>query len=1731
MRFFIFLGFGFISSLGFSQTITSAGSGSWNSSSTWVGGTVPNAANSTAIIIATGHNVTTDINVTIDQTTIQATGTLTVGGGTTLIVADATGIDLQNNGSINISAGGGFPPGPSGILQVNGQLAHAGTSVAGGSVTRLFFNTGSTYDHQVSTSQDLPIASWSSTSTCIISGTNGNAKPSAASLGQAFGNFEINFPASGYTGGIDLNGELNNIAGNLTILSTGTAFNYLGLSAVSSGAINIGGDLNWSSGTYGYITSTNTVTLSVGGSFICSAAQFFMNNTGSVSLDIANDLTVPSGGSLDFTFDVGGSSINVAGDIDISGTILNSGGGAASMIIDGTTNQSLLSSLNTITDFDLIFSNTSSAVFSFGSNSIQMGGDYSVTNLSTLDLGTGYIAGGGNFNLDAGATLHLGSTHGSGALQTGTTAGNVRVGVNRTYAAGSKIIYNSSGAQLIGNGFPATAVNLEINNPTSVTNSSGATNIIGDLILTDGAFVIGGSSSLDIKSDFVVTSGTISGSSTSDLTFSNSGAIGTLTMTSGAENLQNLTISRSGTIDLGSNLTMATTGTLAFTTSGNLDMAGQTLTILGDVAKAATGGIISSSATNSNLIIGGSGSITTVGAGTALLNTLTFDRAGATFNISEPVTVTSEIKLLAGDIVHISALTPGVGCLFEQHGGTSFSGAVLAGSNNYDVKYVGTVATGSELPDVSSTRLSNLEINGNVTLDKDIRVETDLLLSSGSFIFNNSDVKLDGDLTNNGGSLNQGINTLEFSGVSIVNGSSSTTFGPIDVTGSVNFGTTVNAFKANIFNSGIITASSSAGTAIFSGTTAITGAGSTSFYNVAISSGSLTTPTAMNVGGFWSSNSGTFNAGVGTTVTFNGTSNQNLNTGVSSFNNLVLAGSGGVTLLGDLDLVDNLTISSSLNVSGSDYAINLGGNWNNSGTFNGQAGTVFFDGTVVQDILGTTDFNNITISNANKVEVEGTVNLYGTLAQDGAGNGVFDADAGGSGSFTLKSTGVSGDARIAALINPAKFTGSINVERYIVDLSLPASEKWTNGYQWRYLSFPVVGATLADLQTSGIDIMGDFVGANLPSTTEGSVMTYDAAQGFYLYYPGSGQALSSAVLDNTVAYQVYSYDLPSNLAITVSGEMVTGPVSIPVFTGPAAAGGEIYNMVVNPYPSQIDWDNVTIPSEIDDAIYFTDNTNQSGAGQASVVSYINSIAANPPTGGWTGEIAMGQAFWVNNTGSNGNIAFEESDKTSGTSVFMRESTPTNILRVEITDGLLADQTVVRFHNDATVGFDKHFDARKFQNRGFNISQYNSAENLDLVISGLPIEQECERLIDLRLTNINPGTYTMRFSDMESFDYDIEMSLIDHFSNQTIEILPDTELIFEVTDDTNSFGDERFDLVFSKVPVDRSINIEDAQVCVSETAILHLSGSELGVSYWAVLESQTISEVISGTGEALLLEINSVLGAGSYEIQVFASTGSCGEFQLTNVPSVNVTETTAVVEVTDTNVCYGVVATELLATGAPEGSVYRWYEVGESITMVEDNEGVLIISEALEDMLYQVAIVNEYGCEGPAMEVSLKVKKINVPVITRVDNVLSILEVAEKIQWYLDGEILEGETNNIIEINLPGLYTVTVTSEEACSAGSEGYDVDRSSLVTGIEELSNRSISIYPNPASSMLNVDFGTELESILLFDDVGRIIRRFDLNPNQNTISIKLDEIPRGIYTMQMINKETIFYHKVMVE
>ncbi len=99
-----------------SSAITSAAPGNWNTGATWVGGTPPTSGDD--VVIA--HNVTLDVDATVENVTINNSVTLSVNPGNELTVTT----DLTNNGSLVLNADAtGYAQ-----LKVNGSISGTGTT-------------------------------------------------------------------------------------------------------------------------------------------------------------------------------------------------------------------------------------------------------------------------------------------------------------------------------------------------------------------------------------------------------------------------------------------------------------------------------------------------------------------------------------------------------------------------------------------------------------------------------------------------------------------------------------------------------------------------------------------------------------------------------------------------------------------------------------------------------------------------------------------------------------------------------------------------------------------------------------------------------------------------------------------------------------------------------------------------------------------------------------------------------------------------------------------------------------------------------------------------------------------------------------------------------------------------------------------------------------------------------------------------------------------------------------------------------------------------------------------------------------------------------------------------------------------------------------------------------------------------------------------------------------------
>lgn len=226
----------------------------------------------------------------------------------------------------------------------------------------------------------------------------------------------------------------------------------------------------------------------------------------------------------------------------------------------------------------------------------------------------------------------------------------------------------------------------------------------------------------------------------------------------------------------------------------------------------------------------------------------------------------------------------------------------------------------------------------------------------------------------------------------------------------------------------------------------------------------------LNVAGDWSNNGGSFAPGAGTVKFNNSTAAQAINGSATSqtFSNLIVAKSGQTLSVGGntttLAVNGNLGIAAGTLDAGTATAINLAGNWTNTGTFTSGGSTVTFGGTSAQILAGATTFNGLTVNNAAGAVFNSAVTVNGTLAlNSGKVTGTGSAAIASTG--TLKgTTSIYIPVTLDGIVAPGSSAGRL----------ASRSELWNGGatYQWELTNATGTIGTSWDLLsiTNGLDL-------------------------------------------------------------------------------------------------------------------------------------------------------------------------------------------------------------------------------------------------------------------------------------------------------------------------------------------------------------------------------------------------------------------------------------------------------------------------------------------------------------------------------------------------------------------------------------------------------------------------------------------------------------------------------------
>jgi len=222
----------------------------------------------------------------------------------------------------------------------------------------------------------------------------------------------------------------------------------------------------------------------------------------------------------------------------------------------------------------------------------------------------------------------------------------------------------------------------------------------------------------------------------------------------------------------------------------------------------------------------------------------------------------------------------------------------------------------------------------------------------------------------------------------------------------------------------------------------------------------------------------------------------------------------------------------------------------------------------------------------------------------------------------------------------------------------------------------------------------------------------------------------------------------------------------------------------------------------------------------------------------------------------------------------------------------------------------------------------------------------------------------------------------------------------------------------------------------------------------------------------------------------------------------------------------VVATNPTCFESFDGSISIGISGGLAPFQIELNQ-VIMDAEVFENLnpgTYEIFIVDQAICT-LTTQVELFSQGPETPEIIQFDNILQT-GIYAAYQWYVNGEIIDGATEQEYELSSSGLYQVQVSDASGCSVFSAELDV----IFTNTKTYSNQNLIAFPNPANEVLHIelpDLHGKCE-LKMIDISGK--KMFENSYFSNSFSINTSNLSIGIYLLSIQTDKGIKQMKISI-
>ncbi len=443
---------------------------------------------------------------------------------------------------------------------------------------------------------------------------------------------------------------------------------------------------------------------------------------------------------------------------------------------------------------------------------------------------------------------------------------------------------------------------------------------------------------------------------------------------------------------------------------------------------------------------------------------------------------------------------------------------------------------------------------------------------------------------------------------------------------------------------------------------------------------------------------------------------------------------------------------------GNGTSLQVFGHLVNNGSFIG-SGKLSLGGNSMQMMMGTGNINNLITDNPSGIVIsDGSSNMQNIITYLQLKSGILYT----SDNLTLKS-----DSNITASVGPVTggIIGNVIAEKYIpakktyylLTSAVTTPTSIHNNWQEGAISNtdnpnPGYGTHITG---STIDQQNGFDGTNSGNP---SMFLFDV-NNTNTWTPLSNT--NSNTFSSGYGYKILiqgdrSIDLTNSNAVTnatvlrAKGALTVGPVFLTSNSSPALGIKPLdFSLLGNPYASAINWDQVS-KNYIGQTYYRWDPTLMGNSKMGAFVAY-NSVTgmSNNGASSFNANIPSGAAFFVQTSGNNPSLTFDETNKVIPSTRNGNNTSPIQITLPKISFQLFvgnnqnntisADGAVVAYNTNYSTGLSDE-DAIKLDNPDENIAVKSNAKLL--TIEGRPSISYNDS-IQLYLYNLQPLIYNLQ----------------------------------------------------------------------------------------------------------------------------------------------------------------------------------------------------------------------------------------------------------------------------------------------------------------------------------------------------------------------------------------------------